>query len=46
MKNNLIAILLSLLTLSVMAQETDYYLVDDSREIPDALKEFIPLLWP
>ncbi|MCF0244731.1 MAG: D-alanyl-D-alanine carboxypeptidase/D-alanyl-D-alanine-endopeptidase [Bacteroidaceae bacterium] len=46
MKNNLIAILLSLLTLSVMAQETDYYLVDDSREIPDSLKEFIPLLWP
>jgi len=32
--------------LYISAQQDDYYLVDDSNEIPDSLKEFMPRLWP
>lgn len=32
--------------LYISAQQEDYYLVDDSNEIPDSLKEFMPRLWP
>lgn len=38
-------ILLFVTVLPLSAQE-DYYLVDDSNEIPDSLKEFIPKFWP
>lgn len=47
--NKIQHILLSLFIifpLSIFAQQEDYYLVDDSKEIPDSLKEFMPLLWP
>ena len=38
--------LMMFLPLSIFAQQDDYYLVDDSNEIPDSLKEFMPRLWP
>lgn len=48
--NRLINILFALFfvsPLSIFAQEEeDYYIVDDSREIPDSLREFMPLPWP
>lgn len=38
--------ILFIFPLSLYAQQDDYYLVDDSNEIPDSLKEFMPRLWP
>lgn len=35
-----------ILPLCASAQEEDFYMVDDSREIPDSLVEFMPLQWP
>lgn len=43
---HILTALLLCFPLYISAQQEDYYLVDDSNEIPDSLKEFMPLLWP
>lgn len=40
------SLLVFLVPFNAFAQQEDYYLVDDSNEIPDSLKEFMPRLWP
>lgn len=43
---NILTSILLCFPIYVSAQQDDYYLVDDSNEIPDSLKEFMPRLWP
>lgn len=43
---HILTTLLLCFPLYISAQQEDYYLVDDSNEIPDSLKEFMPRLWP